>query len=238
MIVIPAIDIMDGNVVRLLRGDPNKKSVYDHYGEPVSTALRWEKTGAKCIHIIDLDAAFGRSNNESTLIRILKSVNIPLQFGGGVRSFEAAQKFLDHGVYRIILGSLAVIDKTVLEKLVDEYGSDRVAVSVDHLNGFIKIKGWTEFTQLDIGSFMSDIRACGVELFLLTSIDRDGTLSEPDYQEINKVLKIGKIMVAGGISELKDLEKLQQMGVYAAVIGKALYEKKFSLEQALKIEVQ
>jgi phosphoribosylformimino-5-aminoimidazole carboxamide ribotide isomerase len=184
-----------------------------------------------------MDAALGRGNNESIINHIIKSVHIPLQFGGGIRSIESAKKFLDAGLYRVILGSLAVTDKTSLEKLLDEYGSDRVAVSVDHLNGFIKVKGWTEPTQLNIISFMSYMHECGVDLFLLTSIDRDGTLSEPDYEEISKVIKIGKIMAAGGISKLKDLEKLRRMGVYAAIVGKALYEKKFSLEQALKVEV-
>ncbi|MBM3292134.1 1-(5-phosphoribosyl)-5-[(5-phosphoribosylamino)methylideneamino]imidazole-4-carboxamide isomerase [Candidatus Bathyarchaeota archaeon] len=238
MIVIPAIDIMDGNIVRLVKGDPNQKSVYRHYGDPVSIAVEWEKVGARYIHVIDLDAALGRGNNESIIYNILNSVHIPIQLGGGIRSFESAKKFLDAGIYRIILGSLAVNDNATFKKLLNEYGSDRIAVSVDHFNGYIKIKGWTETTQLDILSFMSKMKELGTDLFLLTNIDRDGTLSEPDYYEINKVLKIGKIMAAGGISDLTDLEKLSKIGVYAAVIGKALYENKFSLKQALKVEAQ
>lgn len=238
MIVIPAIDIMDGKIVRLVKGDPNKKSVYTQYGDPLSTAIKWEKVGARCIHLIDLDAALGRGNNESIIYNILNSVHIPIQFGGGIRSFESAKKLLNAGIHRIILGSLAVTDNATFKKLLNEYGSDRIAVSIDHLNGYIKVKGWTEATQLDILSYMSKMKEFGAELFLLTNIDRDGTLSEPDYDGINQVLKFGKIMAAGGISDLIDLEKLSKIGVYAAVVGKALYEKKFSLEQALKVEAK
>ncbi|MBN1683067.1 1-(5-phosphoribosyl)-5-[(5-phosphoribosylamino)methylideneamino]imidazole-4-carboxamide isomerase [Candidatus Bathyarchaeota archaeon] len=238
MIIIPAIDIMDGKVVRLSQGNPNLKTEYEQFGDPVSVALKWEEQGAKYLHIVDLDAALGIRNNEEILEKIVKSVNIPIQFGGGIRSFESSKKIFEMGVQRIIIGSLAVTNRKVLTKILDEYGPNKVIVSIDHLNGFIKIKGWKESTKLKIEEFMKELKICGIELFLLTSIDKDGTLSEPDFHGLEKGLKMGKIIAAGGISKIEDLIELKKMGVYAAILGKALYENKFTLNQAQNFEVK
>jgi phosphoribosylformimino-5-aminoimidazole carboxamide ribotide isomerase len=236
MIVIPAIDLMGGKVVRLSRGDPITRRSYEQFGDPVETARSWELQGASRLHVIDLDAAFGRSNNHEVISRIMKAVDIPTQVGGGIRSLKSAKEALDGGVSEVILGSMAIREPLNVNRLMEEYGPERIIVSLDHLEGKIRIKGWTEDTRLDLEETLNKFASNGVKKFLITSIDRDGTLSGPNYTTLTRVVSKGRIIAAGGIGSLQDLSSLKKIGVSAAVVGKALYDGRFTLAEALRLE--
>jgi phosphoribosylformimino-5-aminoimidazole carboxamide ribotide isomerase len=236
MIVIPAIDLMGGKVVRLSRGDPLTRRSYEQFGDPVETARSWELQGASRLHVIDLDAAFGRSNNHEVISRIMKAVGIPTQVGGGIRSLKSAKEALDGGVSEVILGSMAIREPLNVNRLMEEYGPERIIVSLDHLEGKIRIKGWTEDTRLDLEKTLNKFASNGVKKFLVTSIDRDGTLSGPNYTTLTRVVSKGRIIAAGGIGSLQDLSDLKKIGVSAAVVGKALYDGRFTLAEALRLE--
>ena len=237
MIVIPAIDLMGGKVIRLSRGDLLTRRNYEQFGDPVETARSWELQGASCLHVVDLDAAFGRTANREIIRRILKTVDIAVQVGGGIRSLKYAKRVLDGGARKVIIGSMAVRDPLSVYRLMEEYGPERVIVSLDHLGNKVRIKGWTEGTGLDLEETLNKFASRGVEWFLVTSIDRDGTLSGPDYATLTRVVPKGRIIAAGGIGSLQNLSSLKKIGVSAAVVGKALYDGRFTLAEALRLEV-
>jgi len=233
--VIPAVDIMKGRVVRLLRGDPKLMSSYDHLGDPVQLAKRWETEGARFIHVIDLDAALGMGRNLNVIESVVKAVNVPVQVGGGIRSLELAKKMLSIGVERIILGSLAFSDSSAVEALLEEFGAKRVVVALDHREGIVAIKGWKASAGIPIEEAAEKFRRLGVRLFLVTSIARDGTLFGPDLQILSKLCRRGyEVIAAGGISSIDDLLALKRLGVHGVVVGKAIYEGRLSLSEALR----
>jgi len=225
MEVIPAVDIMKGKVVRLLRGDSKLMSSYDHLGDPVHLAMRWEAEGARFIHVIDLDAALGIGRNLDVIEAIVNSVNVPIQVGGGIRDLEIARRLFSMGVERIIIGSLAFSDPSAVEALLDEFGAKRVVVALDHRRGIVTIKD----------EAAENFRRLGVRLFLVTSVYRDGTLLGPDLEILSDLCRRGyEVIAAGGISSIEDLLSLKRLGVHGAVVGKALYEGRFSLNEALR----
>jgi len=238
MEIIPAIDLMNGGVVRLIRGDPKAPKTYKHLGDPVAVARRWESEGAGLIHVIDLDAALGRGSNLLLIEKIVRSVDVPVQVGGGIRSSREAQRMLRMGVYRIILGALAFDKIQAVTKLVREFGDERVAVALDHRDGMIMTHGWRVSTSFTVDAAMTRFKRIGVRTFLVTSIARDGTLTGPDYEVLTKVCSHHpdvRVIAAGGVGGLEDLVFLKQMGVYGVVIGRALYEGAFRFEDAVKI---
>jgi len=233
--VIPAVDIMKGRVVRLLRGDPKLMSSYNHLGDPVHLAKRWECEGARFIHIIDLDAALGMGRNLKEIELIVKAVNVPVQVGGGIRSLDLARKMLTMGVERIILGSLAFSDPSAVEALLEEFGAKRVVVALDHRKGIVTIKGWEASAGISVEEAAEKFRRLGVRLFLVTSVNLDGTLLGPDLKILSRLCRRGyEVIAAGGISSINDLLALKQLGVHGVVIGKALYDGRFSLSEALR----
>jgi len=233
--IIPAVDIMKGRVVRLVRGDPRLMSSYDHLGDPVHLAKRWEAEGARFIHIIDLDAALGMGRNLNVIESVVKAVNVPVQVGGGIRSLELAKKMLSMDVERIILGSLAFSDPSVVEALLEKFGAKRVVVALDHREGIVAIKGWEASAEISVEEAAEKFRRRGVRLFLVTSVARDGTLLGPDLEMLSWLCRRGyKVIAAGGISSIEDLLALKRLGVHGVVVGKALYEGKFSLNEALR----
>jgi len=237
MEIIPAVDLMDGKVVRLVRGDPRTLKAYEHFGDPITVAKRWERQGADAIHIIDLDAALDRGNNLKTIEKIARAVNKPVQVGGGIRSLETAQRLLKTGIDRIILGSLAFKETHTLATLLKDYGPERIVVALDHSDDEVMIRGWRATTKLSVDEALASFLGFKVELFLVTSIARDGTLMGPDYSTLAKVCNHPGIDVfaAGGIGSLEDLAALRRTGVRGVVIGKALYEGLFSLKEALEV---
>jgi len=233
--IIPAVDIMKGKVVRLVRGDPRLLSSYNHLGDPVSLARRWEAEGARFIHVVDLDAALGTGRNLKVIELIVKSVDASVQVGGGIRSLELARRLLLMGVNRVIIGSLAFSNPSVIEALLGEFGEERVVVALDHKEGVVMIKGWEISAGISVDEAAEKFRRFGVRLFLVTSVARDGTLLGPDIETLSRLCRSGlKVIAAGGISSIEDLLALNRMGVHGVVVGKALYEGRFSLNEALR----
>ena len=237
MQIIPAVDLMNSRVVRLTRGDPETMKAYEHFGDPVMVAKRWEKEGADALHIIDLDAALNRGSNLGVIEEIVRVVKLSTQVGGGIRSLEAARTLLRMGVHRIILGALAFNEPSGVAELLMNFGSERVVVALDYHDKKVKVKGWKTTTKLSVEEAATRFLHLGAEIFLVTSITRDGTLKGPDYDMLAKVCSYPHISViaAGGVSSLQDLALLKQVGVWGVVIGKALYEGVFELREALKI---
>lgn len=237
MEIIPAIDLISGKVVRLRKGDPNTSINYDLFGTPLQTARKWILEGAKTIHIIDLDAALGRGDNLDVITSLIQNVNISIQVGGGIRSREKAESLLRSGIKRVIIATLAFQQIETLRELLTIYGNERIMVALDYLDGKVMIKGWTSATGLTLGDGLQKFINLGVKLFLLTSISKDGLLTGPDYVTLQNEVKNKSvdIFAAGGISNIRDLIRLKQIGLKGAIIGKALYEEKFSLKEAIKV---
>ncbi len=237
MKIIPAVDLMEGRVVRLMQGDPRALKAYGHLGDPVTIAKRWEKYGADAVHVIDLDAALDRGSNLDIIKKIAQGIRVPVQVGGGLRTLEAAQNLLKAGINRIIIGSLAFKEPHALKKLLEEFSSDRMAVALDHRNGEVMVRGWRASTKLGVGEAMERFLSFGVNLFLITSITRDGTLQGPDYSLLAEVCKRSgvRVMAAGGVGSLEDLIALKGTGVWGVVIGKALYEGVLDLREAVRV---
>ncbi|ACL68984.1 1-(5-phosphoribosyl)-5-[(5-phosphoribosylamino)methylideneamino]imidazole-4-carboxamide isomerase [Halothermothrix orenii] len=231
MEVIPAVDIKDGSCVRLKKGDFNKRRVYST--SPVDVALYWEKHGASRLHIVDLDGAkSGWPTHLKTIREIALRVNIPLQVGGGIRSLKVIKKYLDSGVDRIILGTVALKNPELVKRALDNFGSNRIVVGVDARGGKVATEGWLKTSQVTVEDIISEMEEVGVKTFIYTDINRDGMLKGPDIEGIKRVLKSTKarIIASGGISSRQDLINLKAIGIKAAIVGKALYEGNLPLE--------
>ncbi len=236
MQVIPAIDLMRGKVVRLTRGDPEQATFYDNLGTPLEMAEKWKRQGARRLHIIDLDAAFGRPDNLKVVLEIAKTAGLPVQLGGGIRSFQSAERLLDAGIDFVILGSIALKEPAVITQLQEKFSHDRIIVALDNKDGRVMVEGWTSATTFTVTEALEQYVNLGVDNFLITSVSRDGTLSGPDLDTLNESCQYRdvNIIAAGGIGSLADLATLSHTGVWGIVVGKALYEGKFTLEQAIQ----
>jgi phosphoribosylformimino-5-aminoimidazole carboxamide ribotide isomerase len=234
--VIPAIDLMNGKIVRLSRGDPKTAKVYDQFGNPLETAGKWREEGAKKLHIIDLDAAFGTGNNLSTIAKIAESIGLPIQVGGGIRTEKVAEKLFATGINQVILGALAFSDPKAVEQIREKFGAEHLIVALDNRDGKIMVEGWKTPTAFGIREALKKFALLKVSTFLITSIMKDGTLSGPDLDTLSRACQYPNvnIIAAGGISSLNDLTALKRVGVEAAVVGKAIYEGRFTLKEALK----
>lgn len=229
MKIIPAIDLLEGKVVRLLKGDPSNKVVYSD--EPINVARKWESEGVDSLHIVDLDAALTRGNNTSIINNIIETINIPVQVAGGIRSFDLAQTLLN-SADRIVLGTLAYKDPINVKKLVKEFGSNRIIIAIDQMNGKVMIDGWRKSSGMTIVDAIEMFKQIGGKYFLLTSIDRDGTLFGPDIEILSKICRINNvnIIASGGISKNEDIIKVKEVGAYAVILGKALYDRKIDIK--------
>lgn len=235
MLVIPAIDIMDGKCVRLFRGDPKQKKIY--YNDPLETAQLFEKQGVKLIHIIDLDAALSSGQNMEAIKRILENINVKVQIGGGIRSLQKADELIKLGAHRVIFGTAAVKNPAVVKETVNRYGSTSVAVAIDEKEGKVAVQGWkykSEFDYLELACYFESMN---VGALIFTPISVDGTLKGP---QINKTMNLVKavdipIIASGGVAKLEDLVALAKTGVEGVVVGTAIYEKKFTVKEALEI---
>jgi phosphoribosylformimino-5-aminoimidazole carboxamide ribotide isomerase len=237
MLIIPAIDLQDGCVVRFVQGRSNKK-VYSR--DPLKTAKHWVKQGAKFLHLVDLDGAFtGIPKNLAVVKEIAKQINIPVEFGGGLRKLETINEVLDAGAARVVLGTKAVEDKEFLEKAFKKF-KDKIIVGVDAKEGEVMVRGWKAgHKNTDALDFSLALKKIGFKELIYTDTLKDGTLTGPNIKEIKRLLKSTglKIIASGGISSLEDLHKLKTLersGVSGVIVGKALYEGKFTLPQALK----
>ncbi len=230
MKVIPAIDLMDGEVVRLVKGDPKNKTVYSD--NPMETAKKWESAGADALHIVDLDATLGTGSNFQIIKKIGQKVSIPIQVAGGLRTEDLINDALTFAS-KAVIGTLAFKKKEILPKILMKHGKDRIVISTDQLNGKIVIEGWTQSTGIELISGIENFVKLGFSEFLLTSIDRDGTLQGPDLESLQKACNIKNvnIIASGGISNLKDTVDVKNCGAYGIILGKALYDGKISIEE-------
>ncbi|MDH3610796.1 MAG: 1-(5-phosphoribosyl)-5-[(5-phosphoribosylamino)methylideneamino]imidazole-4-carboxamide isomerase [Nitrosopumilus sp.] len=234
MKIIPAIDLMNGSVVRLYKGDPNQKTVYSD--NPVEIAKKWEQNGADMLHIVDLDATLGMGSNLSIIKKIIENVSIPIETAGGLRD-ESMVMDVAQIAKRVVLGTLAFKDKKTLKKLLENLGHEKIVISVDHKEGEIVIHGWQEGTGIKLIDAINDFVAMGFTEFLLTNVNRDGTLEGPDLNFLEQAcqLKNTNIIASGGISNVKDVIDVKEKNSYGVILGKALYENKISIQEAKKI---
>ena len=234
MEVIPAIDLRKGLCVRLYQGDFNKETVYSR--DPPRIAHRWQQAGAPRLHIVDLDGTrTGVPSNIEVIKKIAALVNIPLQVGGGIRSLDTAQRLLDVGIGRVVLGTAAIENPELVHRLCQEWGSDRVVVAVDARGGRVSIKGWIEDTPVEAGDLVQRMADLEAKRFLYTDIGRDGTLTEPNFDAIEGLVQqTGRtILASGGVSSLEHIRRLTPIGVEGVVIGSALYQGNIDLSEAI-----
>jgi phosphoribosylformimino-5-aminoimidazole carboxamide ribotide isomerase len=235
MKVLAAIDIMNGDVVRLTKGDQSTKKVYSN--DPVQVAKKWAKDGADMLHLVDLDAAFGNeSNNLSIMSEILHSVNIPIQIGGGIRNTEIFEKIVKMGFSKIVVGTMAYRNVDELRLLSKNYG-DKIVISLDEINGKVMIEGWKSSSDYKVEDAISKFIKLGISNFLLTSIIKDGTLSGPDIVTLNSINtdRKSKIIASGGISNLVDVLRVRSIGCDGVILGKALYEDRLDIKKVKTI---
>jgi phosphoribosylformimino-5-aminoimidazole carboxamide ribotide isomerase len=236
MLIIPAVDIKNGKCVQLVQGKPGTEQII--LENPHEVAKSWENKKASTIHVIDLDGALGEKDNTDIVKKILKTVSVPIQMGGGIRSKKYAQKLLDMGIERIILGTMAIENPQIVQDLADEYGSDRIIVSLDSKDSMVVIKGWTEKTSMkapEMGQILENYGAGGI---LFTNVDYEGLLKGFNVDPVLELVNAVQIPViySGGISSLDDLEKLQNSGVKGVVVGSAIYKGNIDFKKALKYE--
>lgn len=234
MLILPAIDLKDRKCVRLHQGKEEKVTYY--FDDPVNVAVDLEKKGAKYLHLIDLDGAFNNKNRNYDIIEeIVKNISIPIQVGGGVRNKNIVKNLIDIGVSRVILGTVAVEDISLVKELINEYG-EKIAVSVDCYGENVAIKGWTEKSNKNIFDFCRELKDIGLKTIIYTDIERDGTLQGPNIKVLEKLqITFGdKIIAAGGLSNINDFYKLKDIKLYAGVTGKALYEGKITMDEINK----
>lgn len=231
MKVLAAIDIMNGEVVRLTKGDKATKKVYSK--DPVEIAKKWEKDGADMLHIVDLDAAFGSAtNNLSIISEILKAVNIKVQIGGGIRDPDTFERIAKMGFSRIVVGTMAYRNANELRLLCKNH-SDKIVISLDEINGKVMIDGWQSSSDSTVDDAISKFNKFGINNFLLTSIIKDGTLSGPDIVTLNSINtdRKSKIIASGGISNLLDVLRVRSIGCDSVILGKALYEERLEIKK-------
>lgn len=238
MIIYPAIDIKDGKCVRLFKGKMDEVTVFSD--GPVEMAKKWEEAGARFLHVVDLDGAVeGEPQNLEIVRKIVAAVSVPVQLGGGIRSFESVEEALSAGVRRVILGTIAVKDPALLQKVVGLYG-ESIAVGIDAREGKVAVSGWIENTPLDAVAVAKRMENVGVKRVIYTDIERDGTLIGPNLSGLRKLLESTTIPIiaSGGISVVSDIQKLKELeglGLEGAIIGRALYVGTISLREAIAL---
>jgi len=234
MKIIPAIDLMDGKVVRLYKGDPNQKTVYST--NPIQIAKQWESDGADILHLVDLDATLGFGSNLDIIKKILETISIPIEVAGGLRDKSLVSEVANLSE-RIVLGTLAFKDKSLLKSLLSELGSEKIVISVDHKDGEIVIHGWQKDTGIKLIPAIKEFLDMGFTEFLLTNVSRDGTLEGPDLEFLEQACNLpnANIIASGGISNITDIQKVKEKNPFGVILGKALYENRLSIGDAKKL---
>jgi phosphoribosylformimino-5-aminoimidazole carboxamide ribotide isomerase len=235
MYILPAIDLYDGKAVRLYKGDYEKMTVYSD--EPLSVAQDFQTAGAEYIHMVDLAGAKdGTTPNFDTVARIARSTNLKVEIGGGIRSQQTIQKYLDAGVRRVILGTAAITDWDFFQKMVQTYG-DKIAAGVDCRDGYVAIKGWLETSAVTCHEFCQKLQDIGVKTLICTDISKDGAMSGSNqalYKSLTAQFSMN-IIASGGVSSLEDIQALRAMGLHGAIVGKAYYIGAISLPEAIEV---
>ena len=234
MKIIPAIDIMNGQVVRLYKGDPTQKTIYSD--NPIEIAKKWEKDGADMLHVVDLDATLEMGTNLSIIKKIIENVSIPVEVAGGLRD-ESIVMDTAQISKRVVLGTLAFKDKITLKKLLENLGPEKIVISVDHKDGEIVIHGWQKRTGIKLIDAIKDFLDMGFSEFLLTNVNRDGTLEGPDLKFLEQACQLERtnVIASGGISNVKDVQDVKEKNSFGVILGKALYENKISIQEAKEV---
>ena len=241
MKIIPAIDLMDGKVVRLYKGNPKNKTIYSK--NPIEIAKKWESSGADMIHVVDLDATLSNGENLKIIQEISKNVSIPLQVAGGLRSEEKISEVLDFAS-RAVIGTIAMQLKeseqeNILSDFIQTFGNDRMVISIDHIDGKIVTHGWQTNTGIDLYDATNEFVKFGFTEFLTTNVSKDGTLEGPDIESLSKICQIQNcnVIASGGISKIEDVKDVKKINPFGVILGKALYEGLVSIEEAKKIGI-
>ena len=236
MLVMPAVDIKGGKCVQLVQGKPGTEQVI--IDNPEKVAKKWEDEGAEIIHVIDLDGALESKNNLKNIKKILNEVSVPIQLGGGIRSIEYAEKLLNLDIERLIIGTMGIENPDTIAKLSNEFGSERIMISLDSKDSQVVIKGWTEKTTKKPSEISKEFENIGAGSILYTNVDVEGLLKGFDVNPAVELVESVDIPVvyAGGVTTINDIEKLSKTGVKGVVIGSAIYKGKINLKSALKYQ--
>jgi phosphoribosylformimino-5-aminoimidazole carboxamide ribotide isomerase len=236
MIIIPAVDLKNGNCVQLVQGEPGTEQIVIE--NPEDVAMQWIDKGAQRLHIVDLDGALDSGENLNIVKKIIEQSNVPIQMGGGLRTINDVKNVLDQGVSTVILGTMAIKNPDCVKQLSEEYGSERICVSLDSKNNRVVTHGWTEFTDKSPVEYAKIFEETGAGSILFTNVDVEGLLNGVDLEPVKELLNSVSIPIiySGGITSLDDLETLAGIGVEYVVIGSALYKGLINFEDALKLQ--
>ena len=233
MIIIPAIDIIDGKAVRLYQGDYDKKD--NMKAEVLEIAKEFKEAGAKLIHLVDLDGAKEwRLINKDLILKVVNTINIDVEVGGGIRTFEDIKSLIDGGVKRVILGTAAIEDKVLLKKAVEKF-KEKIAVAIDFKDGFIHTKGWLNKSEIYYKDLIKELEVIGVKNIIVTDITKDGTLLGPNIEIMKELSEFTSIDItsSGGIKNLDNIIELNKLNIYGCIVGKAIYSKDVNLKEAI-----
>ena len=235
MIILPAIDIKDGNCVRLYKGDfSTVEKVADSY---MDTARSFEKAGAKWIHMVDLDGAKDATpRNSEIFMDVARNTGLNVELGGGIRSLDTVEYYLSAGIARVIIGSAAVKNPQLVKTAVAEYG-DRIAVGIDALNGMVAVEGWLDASETDYVTLAKEMTAAGVKYIIFTDISRDGTLSGVNLEQLKTINECSEcnIIASGGVHTIEDIKACKALNLYGAICGKSIYKGTLKLEDAVEV---
>ena len=231
MDVLPAIDLQAGRCVRLLRGEFDQETVYGT--DPAAVARRWREAGARLVHVVDLDGARAGRPVQLEAVRRIAGV-MPVQVGGGLRNEEHVMQALEAGVQRVVVGT-AALDEDLIGRLAERHG-DRLVVALDTRDGRVAVQGWTETSEHSLVDLAQALWQAGVQRFLHTDVERDGTMTTPNYASLEALIAVGAPVIAsGGVASLDQIRRLHALGAEAAIVGRALYEGAFDLEEAVAV---
>lgn len=239
MLVVPAIDLKNGSCVRLVQGRKTDVTIYD--ANPIDVAIQFARAGARMIHVVDLDGAFkgGESPNRAVVKEIVATVDVLVEFGGGIRTVDDVQQLCDAGVQRVVLGTVAAESPELLQELIGAFG-EKICVGIDAKDGLVTTRGWETVTQISATELARSVANRGVTRIIYTDIARDGMLTGPNIEQTVAVARAANVHVtaSGGVSSLNDLRRLRDAGeplLDSVIVGKALYEQKFKLEDAINL---
>lgn len=238
MQILPAIDIKNGHAVRLVKGDFEQETVVND--NVLDQASIFMEAGIQYIHVVDLDGALeGRAANRDLIAKIKEMTGLAIEVGGGIRTIEQIEDYLSVGINRVIIGSMAVKHPQFVKEVLDKFGSDKIVVGIDAKNGMVATEGWLETSTVDYISLALEMEKMGVRLFVYTDVDRDGTLTGPNFEHYEKLiahLTSAKVIASGGIHALSDLQQLEKIGVAGTIVGKAYYNGDISLKELREFE--
>lgn len=235
MVILPAVDIMDGKPVRLYKGDFS--TAHQVAEGALKTALDFEKAGAEWIHMVDLDGSLMKKRvNEKIFLSVAENTALKVEVGGGIRTMQDIDFYMSSGISRVILGSVALKDPELVKKAVNAYG-DKIAVGIDAKNGYTAAEGWTQTSDIYFTDLAKKMEQCGVKTIIYTDISKDGTLSGPNLEQLDEINNAVScdIIASGGVTDIDDIKALKSLGLYGAICGKSIYSGSLDLKQALEV---